>query len=243
MEEGCLCRCHFELEGSSPDFDFLANTLQKLLATLPSLPLSAEYLGNRPKISISDSICHRTGKEVGEIIFQTWSKITQNGQPVTSFHVSVVSPFGDDEGWWTLLKWSEKNGTETIALFDVDDVAVPESCSWLLLTQPPAKNPSPQLMSWSVPSMDTLKYFFQAAQHTLGLQQMSREDVLRLYCRTVTTTSCSIEEYSIYQYLLTMVRLDRHARLLFTHFVQCNQVGSVFERCRGYLQEISEKEG
>ena len=208
--------------------------------------------------TVFDTISVRTGSQIAKIITNVLDSIDHGIQGIFDLRCYVVYPFSHEGCSWILLNWKIKDCSQhRVAIFDATDPEQPEPgrCNWLMLSRPPTDK-SDRLgsdkdhmvkksqMAWNVTSLLALRDLFYAARHALGVLTMPREDARSLYCGTKSET-CSPEEYCPPEMgdLLTHIRWERHARLLFQHFIQLEYVCLTFDRVSPQLHQISERSG
>ena len=98
-----------------------------------------------------------------------------------------------------MLRWTEEDGTKTLAIFYFEDPDNPENGSWLMhsgreIVMSDRQYWHQSRIDWNVADVEHLKLLFGVAQHMLGLLEWPIADVLRLY-RHINSSDHSISEY------------------------------------------------
>jgi hypothetical protein len=128
----------------------------------------------------------RTNPDEAEILYkqiQTWEK------EIAAFHALVIYPMADNEQSWTILRWKEVT-REVLAIFSPDDDDS-QICSWLMYIN----RHNGSSLDWHVLDITALKSLFLAAQHLLGILEMPKEVVSRIYAHE-DSGNISMEEYA-----------------------------------------------
>jgi hypothetical protein len=154
--------------------------------------------------TIFETICTRTGLKAGCAINQELqSHLSSRKATITRFRVSIISPFINNEQNWSILEWSEENGADGMAIFDVIDEGGTSNCSYLLhygvKSVPSTRGVegwNRTSIAWKVSDFGVLKTLFQALQHALGILQLPKADARKLYCNDNPDEQCTTEELS-----------------------------------------------
>jgi hypothetical protein len=160
---------------------------------------------HRPdKSSVMECISSRTGPEVAHNIDQELRKhIHLKFAQLVGLRASMVFPFADDEQSWLVLEWRESDGTEGVAIFDIDDGS--DRYSYLIHygcgrgDPVEGKHWKSSSIAWNVSDIPVLKTLFEASHHALGLLEMPKSDAVQLYCFNNSDT-CNHKSYSAEEY-------------------------------------------
>jgi hypothetical protein len=109
------------------------------------------------------------------------------GISLTSLRSTVVHTFTRDECFWVALEWKEDKNTDVLAIFQIDDENDPDLSNVLMhygfgdetnenTTRPWIRT----AISWTVTGLGYLKTLFGAAQHVLGILELSVADASTL---------------------------------------------------------------
>jgi hypothetical protein len=123
-----------------------------------------------------------------------------------SLRVTVSHQFARDEAVCTLVEWRDRADARFLAIFtfDPDDQ---DRCNYLVYS---SSNPGGKkcengnYVYWNLSDLSALTTLLEAAQHVVGILELSKSDIGVLYCGNRDDT-CQPEEYCPYEKLSDFV--------------------------------------
>lgn len=114
------------------------------------------------------------------------------GASLTGLRSTIVHPFARDDCFWVALEWRENKITDVLAIFHIEDENDPDMFNVLMhygFQGDETNESTPRswirtAISWTVTGLGYLKTLFGAAQHVLGILELSVADALTLYSET-----------------------------------------------------------
>ena len=173
---------------TSNGFRYLTNIVNQLHRQVSRYP---------PRLVFSDAnsrqeiIRNCTSDSIAIALEHLIGSISTNVYSIRGFRASVVYPLANSNSSWPLLEWTEGEGTEVMAIFEINGATDLAECNWLVNYRHNSHGPSGgqernESVSWRVTQLRHLKMLFEVAQHLSGILTWSPEDTHRLYCdRTV----------------------------------------------------------
>ena len=99
-----------------------------------------------------------------------------------------MHPFAREDCFWVVLEWREDKNNDVLAIFQINDENDPDLCNVLMhygfggeTNENTERSWIRTAISWTVTGLGYLKTLFGAAQHTLGILELSVADALTLY--------------------------------------------------------------
>jgi hypothetical protein len=113
------------------------------------------------------------------------------GTSLTGLRSTIVHPFARDDCFWVALEWIESKNTHVLAIFHIDNENDPDLFNVLMhygfgdeTNENTPRSWIRTAISWTVTGLGYLKTLFGAAQHILGILELSVADALALYSET-----------------------------------------------------------
>lgn len=113
------------------------------------------------------------------------------GSSLTGLRSTIVHPFARDDCFWVALEWREDKNTDVLAIFQIDNENDPDLSNVLMhygfgdeTNQNTPRSWIKTAISWTVTGLGYLKTLFGAAQHVLGILELSVADAFTLYSET-----------------------------------------------------------
>lgn len=157
---------------------------------------------------------------------------------LTKWHVSTIYSPTENHCSWPVVQWTENGDTQVIAIFQIDD----DQCTNCLMHTGQIENGTwkTSALSWEVVDIDDLHTLVAAIVQMYGVLQWCPEDMVELYAG-IMSQDASDEKYV--SFISLTLRITRHARLIYLHYMQLRQLDSDFGKVAHLLQKLCPMEG